>query len=390
MAGLSETGLTIRTQPELQTLIEQALDGALPGINLRAGPVQQLVGILSEELAIGWEVLQESHAAQYPDGANGMSLDQLSALTGTDRRAATKSRVTATVNLNAGVTLAVGAIAAVATNPDAQFVSIAAATNSSGVAANIAVVFESLTTGPVAAPAATLSVIVTPVAGWNSITNALDAELGREVALDPELRTQRLVELAGAGQDSYAAIRATVAKIEEILEIQVLGNETLATDGDGRPGKSFEAIVWDGDPAGADDDEIAQAIWDSKPVGILPHGIGSTGNAVDGTGATRAVLFTRAIALRVYVDAVVVLRPNPGTGWQAQAQAAVAARGDLYLVGEDAYASQISCALIEVPAILAVTSVKIEKDDATPDDAIVVTTYKEIVRISSADVDVTT
>jgi hypothetical protein len=231
---------------------------------------------------------------------------------------------------------------------------------------------------------------VTPATGWNSITNALDAELGRDVALDPELRTQRLIELAGAGQDSYAAIRAAVAKIAEVFEIQVLGNETLTADGDGRPGKSFEAIVWDGDPAGADDDEIAQAVWDSKPAGILPHGVGSTGNAVDGTGATRAVLFTRALALRVYVDAVVVLRPNPGTGWQAQAQAAVAARGDLYLVGEDAYASQISCALLEVAAILAVTSVKIEKNDATPDDAIVVTTYKEIVRISSADVDVTT
>ncbi len=383
MPGLTGAGLEIRTQAEIQELLEEAVAAAVPGINTRAGPVQQLIAILSEEHAIAWETLQALYSAMSPDGASGILLDQLAALTGTTRRAATKSRVTASVNLNAGTTLPIGSQAAVDGNPDAVFETVEEVTNGGGAPADVDVVLEAVETGPVAALSGTLTVIVTPVAGWNSITNTDDADEGRDRADDAELRLQRRVELAGAGSGTTAAIRAQVAKVDDVLEVQVFENTSMVPDGDGRPAKSVEAVVWDGVAPAADDDEIAQAIWDHKPAGIEVHGVGSSGDATDDTGATQAVPFTRATALTPIVVATVVLEPGTAAGWETQAEAAIAAAGDEYSVGETAYASQLICALQEVPGIAAVVSLTIAGG------ASLAATYDQVVRIDSSDVTVT-
>lgn len=389
MAGLTAAGFEIRTQAELQALLEEHLEAAFPEANVRAGPFQQITAVLSEELAIAWEALQAVYAAMYPDGASGVALDQLAALTGTTRRAATRSNVIATVNLNAGVTLPAGSIAAVAGSPDSQFRSTEAVTNGGAVADDVEVIFESVATGPIAAPSGSLSVIVTPVTGWNSITNVDAAELGLEVATDAELREQRVIELAGAGQDSYAAIRAAVAKVAEVESVTVYGNETMSTDADGRPAKSFEAVIWDGSPAGAADDAIAQAIWDAKPAGISSHGVGSSGTAEDETGAARTVSFTRATKLRVYVAISAKKTADAGAGWADQVKAAIAARGDLYAVGEDAYASHLIAAAQALATVAAVTVLTLEADDPTPDLTLQTAAYDELIRIAAGDVTVT-
>ncbi|MEM9407164.1 MAG: hypothetical protein AAGA81_14090, partial [Acidobacteriota bacterium] len=110
---LTSSGLTVRTQPELEARLVTRLQGAFPGIDFSEGPEQQFVSIVAEELAIAWETLQEVYSSQTEEGAQGVLLEQRAALTGTRRRAATRTLVAATVNLNAGVTLpAVSTVAA--------------------------------------------------------------------------------------------------------------------------------------------------------------------------------------------------------------------------------------------------------------------------------------
>lgn len=401
MAGLSANGLVIRTQPELQELLEATLRAAIPGIDLSQGPEQQIVGILSEELALAWETLQAIYRAQGPE-ASGLALDQVAALTGTTRRAATASRVTATVTLAAGATLPAGKVAAVSGDPDAQFASIEAVTNSGAAPATFDVVFECLRTGPIAAPTGLLTVIVTASSGWTAITNAADATLGRAVAADPELRTQRLVELAAGGLRTLAAIRANVARVTGVISVTVIENSTSVTDGAGRPAKSFEVIVWD--DGAALDNEIAQAIYDTKPEGILSWGFGAdadgvgatdSGTAIDESGTAFTIGFTRATKLRVYVALEAVLEDDAVAGWEAQVKAAVSARADEYVVAERGYVSQLIAAILEsedgvrvVPSVKAVTTITMEADDPTPDDASVTPTTRQIIRIATADVTV--
>lgn len=387
MAGLSAEGLTIRTQPEIYDLLRAAVLAAIPGIDIEQGPEQAIISSLSEQLAEAWESLLALHSAPDPDFATGVLLDKVAALTGSKRRQPTRSRVLENVLLNPGTLVPARSIVAVNGVPDAQFRTLVDVENTTGIAAVFGVQMEAVDTGPVAAPAGTLTVIVTPVPGWIAAANALDAALGRAVAKDPELREARVVELAGRGTDSYDAIRAAVAKVAEVLEAAVYGNEELATVS-GRPGKSFEVVVWDGDPAGALDDEIAQAIYDAKPSGMKAFGVGESGSATTKALEDFPIDFTRAAALRVYVDLEVVLAPGTGSGWEAEVKAAIAGRGDLYRVGEKGYASQLVCAVLDdVKAIVAIPTLTLGVAPA-PVGSSVVATYAQIIRISSGDVTV--
>jgi Baseplate J-like protein len=382
MAGLTSSGLVIRTQPELRDMIRATIAEALPGINLDEGPEQQFIEIVAEKIAENWEALQALYGAAFGQG-DGLLLDLFAAITGTARREATKSRVTATVNLNAGVTLPRGKVASVAGDPNAQFATVADVTNTSGVAANVSVVLEAVKTGPIAALAGTLTVIVTPSSGWNSITNATDAEKGRLVADDIELAAARLVELAGRGKDSYAAIRAAVSKVAGVISVTVYGNETIGTVS-GRPGKSIEVVVWD-DGAAADDD-IAQAIYDTKPAGISSFGVGSSGTAKTGLQEDFTIDFTRATVLRTYVAATVVLGAGASA---AQIKQALADRSALYVVAQLSYASQLVQAILDaLSGVTAVTGLTVGTG-SSPVTTLVTPTYAQIVRISTGDVAVT-
>lgn len=389
--ALTPQGLVIKTQPEIQALLEQSLSGAFPKINIKAGPIQQVIAILSEELAIIWEQMQAIDANQDPDRASGFALDQLMALTGSVRRPASKSRVTASVTLDAGKSVPAGSIAAVQAEPDNQFVCVATVTNAALTTEDVDAVFEALNAGPIPAPAGRLTVIVTPVSGWSAITNVLDAALGQEVATDAEARLQRIRELAGGGRRTIASIRSALARVTNVLQVQVYENVTLITDGDGRPGKSIEAVIWDGGPGAADDDVVAQTIWNKKPEGIESFGAASdSGTAVDDEGAEHVVAFTRATSLRTYVAITAILRAGTGAGWQDDVKAAVAARDELYTVGETAYASQLVTAIIDaVPSIVAIPALTLGIAPS-PVGASVVPNYYQIIGISTGDITVGT
>ncbi|MGE3633546.1 MAG: baseplate J/gp47 family protein [Sandaracinaceae bacterium] len=382
--ALTVNGLEVPTEDELRELVSAAVREALPGIDVSEGPEAKLIGAVAAQCSEILQTLRDVYGAAYPDSASGILLDMVAAMTNTYRREATRSRVTVTLTIEAGKSVPTGSIVAVISDPDAQFRTIEDVTNPTAGPATFDVVCESIETGPVAAPAGTLTVIVTPVSGWAGATNVSDATLGLPIATDEELREQRIVELGTLGHGTYGAIRGAVGRVAGVSEVAVYGNETLGTDSEGRPGKTFEVVVWD--DGAADDDEIAQAIYDRKPMGIASHG-GTSGTATDETsGQGVTVPFTRASALRTYVNAEVVLEPGTDPGWTALAQTAVAAT--TFPVSGTAFASQLICALLEVPGIVAVTTVTIGTAPL-PVTTSVIPDYDEIVRIASGDVSVT-
>ena len=223
--------------------------------------------------------------------------------------------------------------------------------------------------------------------GWNTITNAADADLGALVADDAELREARLVELAGAGSATTAAIRAALARVTGVEEVSVYQNVTSGTVA-GRPPKSIEAVIWDGVSFVADDDEIAQAIWDSVAAGIEVYGDADSGVATDaGTGETFVVDFTRATVLRLYVDATIALKPGTATGWADEVNAAIVARGQAYGVGEDVYASHLSCAVQALDFVEGVADLRVGTSPS-PTGFSTEIGETEIAGIDSADVTV--
>lgn len=125
MAGLSSTGFLKKTLDEVKAEIEEALKTQIGEfINLLPGSVfSQIVGIVSERESLLWDLAEEVYNSQYPDTAEGVALDNVVSLTGTERIAARKSRVVEQILFGTGGTLVpAGTIFDIPGNPTARFV----------------------------------------------------------------------------------------------------------------------------------------------------------------------------------------------------------------------------------------------------------------------------
>lgn len=356
--GLLPTGFARKPLEVIDSEVEAALRAISPLITLDADdPFAQAIKVLTGKVGELWEVAEAVNASQGPDQAGGAALDALVALNGIRRESAKKSRVTATVNLNDGTDIAAGtAYASVDGNPNAVFVNVDPMVNASGAAANVPVIFEAVDTGPVVAAAGTLTQIDTALTGWNSITNAADAALGSAIESDPDLRLRREQELGEQGGGTLDRMATKLEAVAGVTAARVYENVSAVTDAWGLPPKSFEAVI---DGSGYDFDQVAQVIWDNKPLGIEPFG-SALGTATDKQGDAHTMRFTAAAAVTVDVQYSGIV---PASGWDySEFQAALVAAGAAMPVGEDVYASTLICAALQVDGITAVTTLEIRRD----------------------------
>jgi len=272
-------------------------------------PIGQITDITLEHRQQISELLQEIYSALDVDQATGQSLDAVCSMTGTYRDPATYGTVGLTLNLNAATTVPAGSIAAVTGDPDNQWILDADVTSVG--AGNYAGTATASATGVIQALAGTITTIVTPVAGWNSVTNALDADEGEEEELDSALRLRRELELQQGGSTTLGAVIAVVSDIDGI--IQVIGYENVRSyTQDGMPPKSIEIVYWSGatspTPA-ALVTAIAEAIHGEKAGGIQAYGTNTddgvppavTQTVTDDYGSYQ-IGFTRAEDLRVELE----------------------------------------------------------------------------------------
>jgi uncharacterized phage protein gp47/JayE len=343
MSGLTSTGY-------LATTVEEEVDNlnALFLANVNAAldldpdqPFGQVIAIFANELANLTELGATLYNAINPNAAEGQLLVNAAALTGTIYQVATYSYCTCTVNLNAGVTLTAGVVAAVAGQATNTWVLTANVTNSGGSPANVTAIFQSSLPGPFVANPGTLTVINTPTIGWNSITNAAAATEGLSADTDTTLRQRRELELQGQGSGDLDAIRAAVLKSDpNILSVYAYENTSLTTDANGVPGKAFHVVVWDGPGALASNAAIAAAIWATKPSGIQSYGTQFFVGTPDSLGNTQTVAFDRAIQVPLWVTCTTT--PASLTGAQTPAVKAALAAYALATLG-------VGAAVIDLP-----------------------------------------
>jgi uncharacterized phage protein gp47/JayE len=149
--------------------------------------------------------------------------------------------------------------------------------------------------GPNSLPANTLDTIATPISGWDSVNNPEAGTTGRDVETDDELRL-RFASTFLAGNATDEAIRAKLLNnVDGVQTASVTSNRSLATDGEGRPPKSFEAVV-----QGGSDSDVAEEIWKTMPSGI--ESFGNTSEIiVDSEGRNQTIKFSRPTEIFIYV-----------------------------------------------------------------------------------------
>lgn len=303
--GVTAEGYVRRTQAEILTAIEtDQLSEIDPALDMSADqPLGQLNGIMSRHLSMIEELIEVCYHAFDPDAAEDDRMTNIAKLTGTERRGASYTLVSCTIDVDSGTTLESGVhFGSLAGDPTTRFTPETDYTATSS-GAHFNVVFRAEFAGPVACPAGQLNVIATPVVGWNSITNA-EGDTGDPADDDQTLRTRREEAIAQTGSSTVDAIAADLEDgIDAVQSATVTENVTNVTDANGLPPHSFEALIYDGDPPAADDDEIAQIIWDNKPAGIRSYGsTGDSGTAVDRLGVNQIVNFSRVTPRPIYLE----------------------------------------------------------------------------------------
>jgi uncharacterized phage protein gp47/JayE len=293
--ALTDEGYEPRTQAEVfesqQTFLRATVSEKLALSDKTV--LGNWVRVTSDHLALLEEAQQQSYNAFDRDGASSDRLSSLAILLGCPRRETeTTGLVVQTVNLDAGQSFAAGDIeAAVVGEPDNIWRNRDAA--SSVGSGNYSVVFESVLTGPSATAAAGTLTELVALDGVNSVTNAEDAQPGKARETDGELRVRMAQAVAAGAQNTASSIRAALITIPGVLSADVFENRTGSIDANGVPGHSIRCVIWDGSPAVAKDNDIAQVIWDRSAT--FSYGTES-GIALDENLGEVAVSFDRATA----------------------------------------------------------------------------------------------
>lgn len=417
MAGLTPAGFVARTFTEIFDGLVDGIRAVFgPSVTTRAQSVLgQIFGLFSDRLAELWEVAAEVATQRDPDQAVGAALDALCALTGTYRLAAEPSLVTLTACGTPGTilgpgrlvtspttsilwfTLDLGTITALsawapltvyadgdrvtnwgecyevvaggggtsagAGGPTGQGLTIADGTVTwqwigTGTGA-IDIPARSYDTGPLPGVARDLTTITSPVGGWSTVTNLLDAVEGRDIETDAALRLRRVVELGAQASSPLDAIRARLIRPTSesgagCTYARVLENTTDATV-DTIPPHAVEALV-----VGGTAQDIVDVLFASVAAGIATSG-GSSGTATDSLGGTHTINYTVPSPISIYFVVTLTYSSSlyPATG-DADVKAAIVADLESRLtVGDDVFASDAYPGAQSIAGVLRVTSVTI-------------------------------
>lgn len=158
---------------------------------------------------------------------------------------------------------------------------------------SITVEAQSLLAGPYEASIASINEIVTPISGWDAVSNLEQASVGRNIETDAELRRRAALETVSADGGTLEAVKRTVEAVTGVIYVSAEENDTAATVGL-LPEHSIHITV-----VGGDDQDIVDAIGTSKAAGISTYG-GESGTWTDSTGNTHTIYFSRVDEINPY------------------------------------------------------------------------------------------
>lgn len=219
-------------------------------------------------------------------------------------------------------------------------------------------------TGPISGNENTLTEIMTPVSGLSSTYNPDDIQIGRDIETSAEARIRREENLQISDAGPVEAIRSKIIALNDIEGATVFiescivfENVTNAVDARGLNPKSIKVYVYQTGGVTTRDDEIAEAIFASKPGGIETMGSVSK-TVVDSQGINHTIKSDRPTAIPIYLDLVLTVDSDYPTDGDDQVLAAILAWGNGLGVGKDVIiygTNSFSGILSSIPGITDVT-----------------------------------
>lgn len=236
-------------------------------------------------------------------------------------------------------------------------------------------------TGVVQQDANTIQTIQSPLVGWDTVTNPFAAIVGTTIETDAALRLRYLKAKFRDGMNTYEAIYSAILSLDGVQQVVIYENETN-TDfvSPPVPMKSFYPIV-----LGGIDSEIAQAIWDNKPAGILSYG--STTVAVnDSQGLPHNISFDRPTALPVYINMTIVKDSTFPSDGVTLIEDALLTHISTLGIGEDVLYSRLYTPINSATGGFYVTSLTIGTSPTPSGTSNVVVPFNNIANLSRSNI----
>lgn len=146
--------------------------------------------------------------------------------------------------------------------------------------------------------ARTVTEIVNPLFGVDSVINVDEIEGGLDVESDDEFRTRYKESYSRVGGSTVPATTAALLDVDGVVDVDVRENVTME-ELDGIPPKSFECFVY-----GGDEDDIINAIYENKAAGIQAFG-SIVKDVEDDKGRVHKIGYTRPSEMDIWVKLVI-------------------------------------------------------------------------------------
>lgn len=193
-------------------------------------------------------------------------------------------------------------------------------------------------TGPIEIPVNSLTRISVPLVGLDSVTNPLSGIQGTNRETDSELRARYKVAKFGDGSNLTESIYSAIYALDGVESVIIVENETdiaLTAPDPLVPAHSFYVIV-----LGGVSQDIGQAIWNNKPLGIGTYG-SETVTVYDSQGVAKTIKFDRPTAKDIYVSMSITVGVDFAPDGVNQIKQAVADHINGLLIAEDVLYSRL-------------------------------------------------
>jgi uncharacterized phage protein gp47/JayE len=317
-----------------------------------------IFAVVADRLGDLAEGTQALYDAFDPANAEGVQLDNIGAITGNPRQAATASTVTLTLSGTPGTVIPAGSIVeGGGTFDDARW-TIDAPGFTIGGGGTVTATATCTVTGATVATSSTITEIITQISGWTGVTNPAAAVPGQPYEVDADYRIRRAASLQTSNGPSIPALRSSLLALDYLDAAVVIDNDTdgvVVTSGVTLQAHSVAVIVHPAGLSGAQEIEIAETIYLQLATGVWTNG--TVTHVVTGTdGSTKTIRFD--YAADVAVNVVIVL--TMATGFSAaEAIAAVTTAVTDYFaglaVGASARRLEIFGLVDTVPGVVAAT-----------------------------------
>lgn len=312
--GLTDSGFVPTTAAEYMTTISDSFEAEV-GFSVdwdRDQVLGNLRVIMAGLLGDTSEAAKAIHDQFDVNNATGVQLDNLCAIVGVYRKAATFSTVTLTISGTDGTVLSPGDLIAEGggADDDSRWVLGETVTISGG---SVDAVFTAEESGEIQAAIGQVDEVVTPVDGVTGVTNAAAADPGEPRETDAELRARRASSIQLLGSASLRAIRGAVLELAFVESCAVVENTAAVSavvEGLTLDPHSVAVVVLPSALTDVQKQAVLEVIYDHVAAGIKTNGTDVVGTVIGADGFEHTVAFD--FASDVNVTVVVTVTPESG------------------------------------------------------------------------------